>query len=288
MTLHGIRRGMQWVSLIGPKLSLGFIKTKQVYQGPLKSACVPFLSCHSCPSAFSSCPVGTAQHFMTIQRIPFTLMGFILGIGMLVGGMACGWLCPLGLIQELMYKIRSKKIRIPHHFSVLRYFALVFLVILIPLVTHATWFSKLCPMGTLQAGLPWVLWNPIIPVYDEPAVSPGSLGALFVIKLLILVLFLGLFIVSKRPFCRTVCPLGAVFGLFNKVSLVQLTVDRANCKDCSKCVQRCPVDLCVGDDPNATTCVRCLNCLDCENVHIEMRGPEKGVDLSGWVRSEKQ
>lgn len=124
-------------------------------------------------------------------------------------------------------------------------------------------------------------------MYNEPAVSPGSLGALFVIKLLILLVFLILFVVAKRPFCRTVCPLGAIFGLFNKFSLVRLTVDRVNCKDCGKCVPRCPVDHCVGDDPNATICVRCLNCLDCENVRLEMGGSEKGVDVSGWIRTEK-
>ena len=272
MDLNALRWCIQWIALIGSNLYLGFFKTKQVYQGSLKSACVPFLNCHSCPNAFFSCPIGTMQHFMTVQKIPFLLISYLSAVGMTVGSMACGWLCPFGFLQDLMYKIKSVKIPIPKQLSSLRYLMLGLLVILFPIVTQETWFSKLCPMGTLQAALPWAIWNPIIPVYGEAVVSSTGFSFLFAAKILILIFFLAWFVVSKRPFCRTTCPLGAIFGLFNAHSLMRLKVEKKGCKDCSLCSKDCPVDLNVGEDPNATTCVRCLKCLDCENVTLTVGG----------------
>lgn len=279
MNLESIRLLIQWCCLVVTNSYLGFVKTKQVYQGELKSSCVPFLNCHSCPSAFFSCPVGTIQHFMTMHKFPYLVAGYLAVIGITVGGLACGWLCPFGLIQDLFYKIKSIKIRLPEKLSVLRYLLLLFLVILFPLITQETWFSKLCPMGTIQAAIPWVLWNPIIPVYGEPAVSTQALGFLFIVKILIAFVFLGLFVIAKRPFCRIACPLGALFGFFNKYSVLQLEVNTKDCKDCQKCREKCPVDINISDDPKSSSCVRCFSCLKCENVKVRLnsgRIQEKG------------
>jgi polyferredoxin len=286
MDLNLLRSIAQWISLIGSNIYLGFFKTKQVYQGPLKSACVPFLNCNSCPSALFSCPVGALQHFMTLRKIPFTILGYLLALGLAVGAMTCGWLCPFGFLQDLMVKVPSPKIKLPKRISELRYWVLVLLVVLVPLMTQETWYSKLCPMGTLQAALPWALWNPVIPVYGEQVVSPSSYGLLFAVKIVILLVFLVLFVVSKRPFCRTACPLGAILGFLNRYSWVQLKVDSANCKDCFGCAKTCPVDLQVGEDPNASTCVRCLKCLDCKHVHLMLGGLKEEVDL-GFLRARK-
>lgn len=205
-----------------------------------------------------------------MHKFPFILTSYLVSIGILFGGLACGWLCPFGLFQDLLYKLKSIKISISEKLSGLRYLVLIFLVILIPLVSQETWFSKLCPMGTLQAAIPWVIWNPVIPVYGEPAVSTQTLGLLFIVKILIAFAFIGLFIVAKRPFCRMVCPLGAIFGFFNKFSLLQLEVNTKDCKDCQKCREICPVDLNISDNPGSSTCVRCFSCLKCENVRVRI------------------
>lgn len=287
MDLQNIRVLVQWGSLIFSNAYFGFLKTKQIYQGALKGICVPVLNCHSCPSAFFSCPIGTIQHFMTIRKFPYVLSAYLASIGIMVGSLACGWLCPFGLMQDLFYKIKSVKIRISEKLSSLRYLVLFFLVILFPLVLQETWFSKVCPMGTFQAAIPWVLWNPIIPVYGEPAVSTQTLGWLFIIKILIAGAFLGFFIVAKRPFCRLACPLGAIFGFFNKYSILQLKVDTYSCTDCQKCKTICPVDINISDDPGSSTCVRCLQCLKCENVHIQI-GPKKSPMPQGpIIRDQK-
>lgn len=279
MDLNQIRLIVQWFSLIGSNIYLGYWKTKQVYQGTLKSVCVPFLNCHTCPGALFSCPIGNFQDFVTMHKIPYLILAYFFAIGITIGSMVCGWLCPFGLIQDLMHKIESIKIRIPKQLSQARYFVLIFLVILIPYITQETWFSKLCPMGTLEAAIPWAAWNPTIPVYNEPAVDVNKLGLLFVIKLIILVAFLLLFIVSKRPFCKLACPIGAILGFFNKYSLFRMKVDTKNCKDCGKCVKDCPVDINVSDEPNSSVCVRCLSCLSCDSVKFDLCNLKKKIDV---------
>jgi polyferredoxin len=251
----------------GLLLSNGFLSaivSGHIYKGPLKGVCLPFISCYACPLAIFSCPIGTLQHFMTIRALPLLPIGGLGLLGVLVGRMACGWLCPFGLLQDLLHKLPGSKIRIPPILHQGKYFTLIFLVLIIPFATGVPWFSNLCPFGTLSAGLPWVLYNP------GDTIVPHDIGALFLIKLLILGVFIAFSVKSKRPFCKTACPLGAILSLFNRVSLVQLSTT-GGCRDCGRCRSRCPVDLKVSEDPRSRECVRCLRCTSCAHVSVDLR-----------------
>jgi ferredoxin-type protein NapH len=250
----------------------GVMTSGHIYRGSLKGVCVPFLSCYACPLAIFSCPIGTLQHFMTIRAVPFMLIGMLCLIGATVGRLACGWLCPFGLLQDLMYKIPSLKFKIHPALTGLKYATLVVLVLLVPFATGLPWFSKLCPAGTLTAGIPWVLANPHNPVTGETVIDPGDIGPLFAVKLVILGVFLVLFVMTKRPFCRTTCPLGGIFSLFNRFSIVQLKVSH-NCRQCGQCKVQCPVDLQVAVEANSPECIRCLSCTSCKHVSVEINTP---------------
>jgi polyferredoxin len=251
----------------GLLLSNGFFSvlvSGHIYKGPLKGVCLPFISCYACPLAIFSCPIGTLQHFMTIRAVPVLLIGGLGLLGVAVGRMACGWLCPFGLLQDLLHKLPTAKVRIPAILRHGKYLVLVFLVLLIPFATGVPWFSKLCPAGTLSAGLPWVLYNP------GDTIAPDDVGWFFLIKLLILAAFVVASVKAKRPFCRTVCPLGAILALFNPVSAVQLSSD-GGCRDCGRCRSRCPVDLQVSREPSSRECIRCLRCTACAHVSVRVR-----------------
>jgi ferredoxin-type protein NapH len=255
------------LGLVLPNSYISVASTKQIYDGPLKQGCVPFLNCHACPTAFMACPIGSLQTFAATGRVPYFLAGFLGAIGMTFGRSACGWLCPFGWIQDQMYKIKSKKVRIPAFLKQGKYVSLIAIAILLPYFTEAHWFSRICPWGTLSAGIPWMLWNPIDPTFAMPVIEPGTIGWLFVLKMSILIFFLVLFVMSKRPFCRTLCPLGAIYSLFNRVSFMRMQVD-GKCADCDLCVDVCPVDIRIADDPNSPDCIRCLKCTVCKNVHV--------------------
>ncbi len=259
--------------VLGMLLGNGYFSvlfTGHIYKGSLKGVCVPFLNCYACPMAVFSCPIGTLQHFMTIRAVPLMLVGTLGMVGALVGRMGCGWLCPFGLIQDLLYKVPSKKAVIPGSLGRMKYVSLVLLVIIIPFATGVPWFSKLCPYGTLTAGLPWVIVNPHDPETGLAPIVPGDIGMLFAVKLVILGGFLALFVMTKRPFCRTTCPLGAILSLFNRFSIVQLKTS-GNCRQCGACREQCPVDIQVSEDANSSECIRCLGCTSCEHVQVEIR-----------------
>jgi len=186
--------------------------------------------------------------------------------GLSTGRMACGWLCPFGFLQDLMFKIKSRKFSLPVYLRYGKYVVLVVLVIVIPYETGVLAFSNLCPAGTLTAGIPWVLWNPTNPATGQ-LVLPEGPGALFAVDLLILAGCLVWFVVSKRPFCRAICPMGAILSLFNRFSVIRLEVDR-KCDGCSVCQIHCPTDLNIAMDVDSGDCIRCLECTRCGHVKL--------------------
>ncbi|HEY3359014.1 MAG TPA: 4Fe-4S binding protein [Polyangia bacterium] len=264
----GIDRLRRITQGLGALLGHGYlmvVATRAIYQGPLKGVCLPMMSCTACPAAIVSCPIGALQHFMTLREVPWLLLGGLVLWGAIFGRMGCGWLCPFGLVQDLLYKLPSPKISLPGEVRYLKYATLVVLVIALPLLTQVPWFSQLCPVGTLTAGIPWVAWDPV-DAAGRPALASPT-GMLFAVKVGILVALLVLIVASKRPFCRALCPLGAIFSLFARVSLVRLRVAPA-CRGCGRCQSVCPVDHAVAADPGSGECVRCLACTSCRHVEV--------------------
>ncbi|MBP1762680.1 MAG: iron-sulfur cluster-binding protein [Firmicutes bacterium] len=141
--------------------------------------------------------------------------------------------------------------------------SLIVLVLIIPYFTKEPWFSKLCPVGTLEAGIPQVLYN---------ADLRQLVGRLFFIKIVILSVYLLWMIASKRPFCRTTCPLGAIYSLFNKVSFLRIQVDKNRCIQCNKCYKSCPVSIKIHEEGGASLkCIRCMRCTDCPTEAVSYK-----------------
>ncbi|MBI4721917.1 MAG: 4Fe-4S binding protein [Candidatus Stahlbacteria bacterium] len=247
------RRIVQLLGAILPNLYFrGLITGRLIYQGPLKGFCVPTLNCYGCPLSLFACPVGTLQHFIAIRQIPFYIVGYLGIVGTLFGRLACGWICPFGLVQDLLYKIKTFKIKIPKGFRYFKYVVLLGIVILLPLLTQEPWFCKLCPQGGLSAGIPLVLVS---------AAMRSLVGKLFGMKMIILGVFLFLFIISRCPFCSTICPLGAIYSLFNRISVIKLKIDPTLCNKCEICAKSCPM----GVKPYNTH-LDCIKCFECKKV----------------------
>jgi polyferredoxin len=247
-----------------------------IYQGLLKGVCAPTLNCYACPAAFMSCPIGTLQHFAMGRQFPFFLVGFLGLVGAGVGRMTCGWLCPFGFLQDILKKISKRLVRLPRWMGNLKYVSLVVLAILLPFFLGDMWFSKLCPAGAIEAAIPWAAAGGSgAPEWAGLDVR-SMIGSFFWIKMAILGFFIGAMIVVKRPFCRTFCPLGAIFSLFNRVSLVRLRLDRDKCTECGVCDRLCPVDLDVLDQLDSPECIKCLECTKCPTKAIKATFGLKG------------
>jgi len=217
---------------------------------------IPVLNCYSCPLANFACPIGTLQHFIVIREFPFLLIGILILGGVLLGRYFCGWICPFGFFQDLLYKIPSKKIVISNKFAFVRWIILIVLVILVPYFTLEPWFCKLCPAGTLEAGIPQILLN---------ASLRSLVGTLFAFKVFLLLLLILSSIFISRPFCRFICPLGTILSIFNKISFYHLEI-KPTCPKCGLCKSKCPINIEVYKTPNSPDCIRCLECRDCGKV----------------------
>ena len=241
----------------------GFVEGK-IYSGPLKQLCVPGLNCYSCPGALGACPIGALQAGLGSRgrQFSFYAIGFLVAVGALCGRFVCGWLCPFGLFQELVHKIpfpkKLKKLPGDKFLRALKYIVLVLFVVILPLTVvnivgiGDPWFCKyICPSGMLFGGIP-------LTILDEGIRSAA--GMLFAWKFFILAVVILLSIVVYRPFCRYLCPLGAIYGLFNPVALLRYEVDSDKCIDCGKCKQSCPMDIDLHKEPGSKLCVRCGKC----------------------------
>jgi ferredoxin-type protein NapH len=258
------RHGIQGLwSLFTNSYLIGFVQGK-IYKGKLKNLCVPGLNCYSCPGARGACPIGAMQAVIGNWNFKFAfyVAGFLMFVGALMGRFVCGWLCPFGFIQDLLHKIPfPKKIRTFRGDKLLRklkYIVLVVFVILLPMVLvdvlgqGSPYFCKLiCPAGTLEGGIPLVLLNKSM---------RSALGWLYAWKNILLILTVVLSIFIYRPFCKYICPLGAIYSVFNPISVFRYRVDREKCIDCGACAKACKMQVDPVKNINHPECIRCGVC----------------------------
>jgi ferredoxin-type protein NapH len=384
-----------------------YVQNKVLYQGIFKYMPQPILHCYGGPLAVFACPIGSTQQMVGMKLLPWLPLGVFIIIGAVVGRAACAWMCPFGMWQDLLYKVkvgaRAKDRRwvsfgviafitaligtalvlflklqplrvflyawLPFNLLVLavairgklelprrmwlggflsavglaavvwfkfevgyavafgflglvllgltgRWFAAMFaalagfllgwlgnpafhvgplsklplglalavaafvVVLVIDVIAKASlpsnflkfgvlllvagvasyltaepWFCKLCPQGTFGAGIPLVLWDPVNALR-------GLVGWLYWVKIGLLLFFIIASIAIKRPFCRVICPIGAIYSLFNRGSLMHLKMaDPGTCSHCGLCRKVCPMDIDPEKSQNQLECIRCGECV---------------------------
>ncbi len=241
----------------------GWIKGK-IYTGNAKKICLPGLNCYSCPGAVFACPIGSLQAVLSDRAYHFSLyvLGFIGLFGMFFGRLICGFICPFGLIQDLLYKIPIfRKIKnLPGHkvLKYLKYVILIAFVIVLPMTIlnksgmGSPWFCEyICPDGTLLGGIPLSIAN---------ADVRAAISWRFWLKIGILLVVVVGAIKVYRPFCKYVCPLGALYSLANPIALYRYEIKTDKCVSCGLCQKACDMDIEVWKNPNSLECIRCGKC----------------------------
>jgi len=243
----------------------------QLFNGATKKMCLPGFNCYSCPGAIGACPLGSLQGALTNSDHKWTayVFGILAIFGIMLGRTICGFFCPVGLCQELLYKIPSPKVKkgwLTRLFSYFKYVILGLMVVILPLMymdgSPVPSFCKyICPAGLFEGAFGLLPNNPSY---------YGMLGVVFSWKFLLLVAFIVLSIVFFRFFCRFICPLGAIYGFFCKVALLGVKVDKKKCTDCGMCIAVCKMDTkTVGDHE----CIHCGECIRvCPTKAISWKG----------------
>lgn len=243
--------------------AIGFAKGK-IFTGDSKAVCLPVLNCYSCPGALGACPIGALQAVLGGHKhnISFYVLGFLMLFGVVLGRFICGFLCPFGLVQDLLHKIPSPKFRLPDKvhrpLTWLKYGVLALLVVLLPIfLTNSfgiapPYFCKwICPAGTLGGAFPLMAKNESLRM---------AVGFLFQWKVGVLAVILLASVFLTRPFCKYLCPLGAFYGLFHRFSFYQMHLDHHTCIDCQACEKACPMQVPVRENINSRECIRCGKC----------------------------
>jgi len=383
-----------------------YAQNKILYQGFFKYVPEPILNCYGGPLAVFACPIGSTQQMVGMKFLPWLPLGVLIVVGAVVGRAACAWLCPFGMWQDLLYKVKvgakagnkrwtsiaviavitaligsvlvlllkvqplrvflyawlpfnllalavaikgklelpgrmwlggslaavglgavvwlkfevgyavaagfiamvllgltgrwfaagfaavagfllgwlgnpafhvgplsglplgiglavaalilvfaldvAAKASLPSNF--LKFGVLLLVAGVASYFTAEPWFCKLCPQGTFGAGIPLVLWDPVNALR-------GLVGWLYWVKIGILLAFIVAAIAIKRPFCRVICPIGAIYSVFNKGSLMHLTLEESTCIRCGICRKVCPMDIDPQQSQNQLECIRCNECV---------------------------
>ena len=262
----------------------GFI-TGEIYRGKTKAVCVPGFNCYSCPGAVGACPLGSIQNALASagHRAGWYVLGILLLYGVILGRTVCGWFCPLGWLQELLHKIPTPKIKksaVTRTLTWLKYILLAVFVIALPLwyglaynVPLPAFCKYICPAGTLEGAIGLLPTN--LDFFS-------MLGILFTRKFVILLIIALACVFCYRSFCRFICPLGAIYGLFNRFNIVGVKVDANRCNQCGACVRHCEMDIRrVGDHE----CINCGKCMEhCSQGAISVRAGKillKGLEIPG-------
>ena len=211
-------------------------------------------------SLHSICPFGGVAAFVALFQYDvlvsklhtstFAIFAIIMVLGVLVGPVVCGYMCPLGSVQEWLGRIGKKIFKkryntfVPAKLdSILRYLRYFVLIFVVYLTTNSL------KLIFLEVDPYFALFN----FWSEEA----TIGGLLVLAL---TLVLSLFV--ERPWCKYACPYGALMGLTNKISVFKIKRNKSTCIDCKKCDHACPMNITVSDKTVVTDhqCIRCGLC----------------------------
>jgi ferredoxin len=230
---------------------------------------------------------GRSFHFSFLPAI------IVLLLAPFFGRIFCGYICPMGTtinIWDHLFANKKNKL-LPGALPRIKYYILSFMLGASILGLSLVFLASPIPLITRFYGL---LVNPMISlfshmglraiqplsglIFDNPPVFEGFLTPRFATQIFILVFFTGIFAsshLSRRFWCRYLCPSGAITGLLSRRPLFKRHVSR-DCINCGKCISSCPMNAIEKDMPEATFHQECIICRKCENVC-----PVNAVSFSG-------
>jgi len=218
---------------------------------------IPFLST---ASLHAICPFGgvvTLHQFITtgtlirkVRQSSLVLSSLVMLLAVLFGPVFCGWVCPLGSVQEWVGKLGKKLLgkRYNHILpskldNVLRYLRYLMLgwVVYMSAVSGTLIFQSIDPYYAL-----FNFWTGEVAVTGLLVLGVTLLGSLVV----------------ERPWCKYACPYGALLGITNLFRVFKIRRVESSCISCGLCSKECPMNIQVSE-VKVVRDHQCISCLEC-------------------------
>ncbi len=221
---------------------------------------------------------------------PFLLIGIFILIILFANRSFCGWICPIGTIQDLLtaLPIKTKRFKDKTHKSLLKLkFFIVILIILVVVPLGITIGSNIQFYNNYKENIVYIAEEPIgffslseylfvtFPnmaqsIWEsgglDPLFSSFWMGMSFLFYLIIIILSLW----YPRFYCRYLCPVGAVCGTISDHSFLKISRSPVKCvgrQECGICEKVCPKQIRILDEPfeffsGEGECNLCLKCME--------------------------
>lgn len=213
---------------------------------------VPFMSCGSCP--VKSCPGTWLQTWV---------IGLLVISGLVIGRVFCGWVCPMGVIQDVLGRLpKLRAVKRPRFGRIDRWLkGLKYVMLAVTLLAFYTVNERFSiPVRTAST------WD-----FEGVRVAWLTYDAVSRTRVVIILAGIVLGLVVTRAWCRYLCPLGAVLTIGNRIGLLRLRKNPAVCTGCGRYPRECRTYT----TPGTADCVVCGDCVEgC---------PRHGVVLSSQV-----
>jgi len=248
-------------------------------------------------------------HFISVGLLCLFIPALaLLVLTAVLGRFFCGWICPLGTCIDIFHVVLVRPLRKKDsqraNWPQLKYYILVAVLIAAFFGTQIAWF--LDPMPLMTRTLATALHPALLKLQNWLAAHPDGLFAALSSRLSLeavcgrsfalawpvagfLVFVLALGFVSRRYWCRNICPLGALLAFVGRHGMWRRHVAEA-CVQCKRCVSDCKMGAIPADEPTQTRtpeCILCYNCVSCPQVGItrigisaDGEGMETGTDVT--------
>ena len=213
------------------------------------------------PSIEASCPFGAVETaWALLARGEFVravgwgaliVLVLVLLSALFLGRAFCGWVCPVGTIQDvlagLVRRMAGREVKFPLRLP--RW------------LDRPLRFAKALVLGWVLGASVNAVAPPLAPfcpyrtIFELNLTSMLSLGVVFS--------FVSLSLLVERFWCRYLCPLGALLALSNYISPFRPRLNMERCVSCGRCEEVCPAGISpVTDGTDHPECVRCYACVD--------------------------
>jgi len=183
--------------------------------------------------------------------IKIIAFGFFIILAVIGNKMICGWACPFGALQEIIYSIpilrRIKQKKLPF-------------ILTNTIRTGFFLTTLLFLFGIIGASKGFVIYHYVNP-FNLFNLDFESLSILLTV-----IIALGGAFIIYRPFCQLICPFGFISWIAEKFSIYRIRIDKDKCTQCGVCIKVCPLEAAKGRVAGNRLPADCFSCARCLNV----------------------